>query len=388
MYFAEHRFLGDSVDIHQSLAEDPKSPNGHTASTMHLTNGLAVSYGEINGLAGDYFGLDKPISSEPNHEQMKKMFRRWFDMLDFSPAGKLKAEAIRKELNSTNEKALAVMSANSDNAADELAAVYKNNPLDITHLEDVSKDTRWAIGSTFMQLLEGNVDHFAAEARATYDAGHAVALELAAEGHLDIALAVNGFADHFLEDSFAAGHIRVPRREIAEIAKTNPISIPSFSKIINASSNVMHNEDGELGLWLESPSGEKWKSFGDGRLPGKDNSSNATTTNLDQCLKAVKQSIAEVHDAYNNKKVIQPSEFAAWHHAPIIAKVSEHPQNHAPLLKVQEGKLMRRVGGVSSSNYKLTRDLGEWVEFWTENFAQVEDQVKLMISKVWGRAFG
>lgn len=150
----------------------------------------------------------------------------------------------------------------------------------------------------------------------------------------------------------------------------------------------MHNEDGELGLWLESPSGEKWKSFGDGRLPGKDNSSNATTTNLDQCLKAVKQSIAEVHDAYNNKKVIQPSEFAAWHHAPIIAKVSEHPQNHAPLLKVQEGQLMRRVGGVSSSNYKLTRDLGEWVEFWTENFAQVEDQVKLMISKVWGRAFG
>lgn len=395
------------MDIHQSSADDPKSPNGHTASTMHLTNGLAVSYGEINGLAGDYFGLDKPISSEPNHEQMKKMFRRWFDMLDFSPAGKLKAEAIRKELNSTNEKALAVMSANSDNAADELAAVYKNNPLDITHLEGVSKDTRWAIGSTFMQLLEGNVDHFAAEARATYDAGHAVALELAAEGHLDIALAINGFADHFLEDSFAAGHIRVPRREIAEIAKTNPISIPSFSKIINASSNVsvlkhhsslhiitnhfpqvMHNEDGELGLWLESPSGEKWKSFGDGRLPGKDNSSNATTTNLDQCLKAVKQSIAEVHDAYNNKKVIQPSEFAAWHHAPIISKVSEHPQNHAPLLKVQEGKLMRRVGGVSSSNYKLTRDLGEWVEFWTENFAQVEDQVKLMISKVWGRAFG
>ncbi|PTD05054.1 hypothetical protein FCULG_00000105 [Fusarium culmorum] len=297
-------------------------------------------------------------------------------MLDFSAAGKLKAEAIRKELNSTNEKALAVMSANSNNAADELSAVYKNNPLDITHLEDVSKDMRWAIGSTFMQLLEGNVDHFAAEARAIYDAGHAVALELAAEGHLDIALAVNGFADHFLEDSFAAGHIRVPRREIAEIAKTNPISVPSFSKIINASSN------------LESPSGEKWKSFGDGRLPGKDNSSNATTTNLDQYLKAVKQSIAEVHDAYNNKKVIQPSEFAAWHHALIIAKVSEHPHNHAPLLKVQEGKLMRRVGGVSSSNYKLTRDLGEWVEFWTENFAQVEDQVKLMISKVWGRAFG
>ncbi|UZP40450.1 hypothetical protein NXS19_008266 [Fusarium pseudograminearum] len=162
---------------------------------------------------------------------------------------------------------------------------------------------RWAIGSTFMQLLEGNVDHFAAEAQATYDAGHAVALELAAEGNLEIALDFNGFADHFLEDSFAAGHIRVPRREIAEIAKTNPISIPSFSKIMNASSNeVDPNNDilapFELTVFSRSctpPEGPGWQAF-------------------------------------------------------------------------QEG--------------------GEWVEFWTETFAQVEDQVKLMISKVWGRAFG
>lgn len=238
MYFAEHRFLGDSVDVDQRSADDPRGPNGHAVSTLHLTNGLAVSYGEINGLAGDYFGLDKPISSEPNFELMKKMFRRWFDILDFSPAGKLRAEAIGKELQGTNEKALAVMNVNSENAAAELAAVYKNNPLDIAHLEEVSKDVRWAIGSTFLQLLEANVDHFAAEARITYNAGHAVALELAAEGDLATALALNGFADHFLEDSFAAGHIRVPRRGIAEIANNTPISIPSFSKIINASSNV------------------------------------------------------------------------------------------------------------------------------------------------------
>ncbi|EKJ68728.1 hypothetical protein FPSE_11096 [Fusarium pseudograminearum CS3096] len=147
------------------------------------------------------------------------------------------------------------------------------------------------------------------------------------------------------------------------------MSIILLLKLGLPTTQVMHNEDGELGLWLESRSGEKWKSFGDGRLPGKDNSSNATTTNLDQCLKAVKQLIKEVHNAFNNKKVIQPSVFLAWHHAPIIAKVSEHPQNHTP-------------------PHGPGRDLGEWVEFWTENFGQVENQVKLMISKVWGRAFG
>ncbi|KAJ4246063.1 hypothetical protein NW762_013808 [Fusarium torreyae] len=380
MYFAEHQFLGDTVSVHE------KSPDDHgnysrEAATLHLSNGLAVTYGEINGLAGDYFGLDSPISSEPNAERMKTMFRRWFDLLDFSPSGKLKAEAIKKVLSSTNDKALAVMRSDSENAATELATVYKDNPLDITHLEEVSKDMKWAIGSSFMQLLEANVDHFGVEARSTYDAGHAVALELAARGELSTALALNGFADHFLQDSFAAGHIRVPRREIAEISKHHTYVIPGFSKIINASSNVMHNEDGELGLWLESPSGEKWKAFGDGRLPGKDTSSKATTTNLEQCRKAVQQSIAEVHDAFNNRKIIEPSDFDAWSHAPILDKVSDNPDNHGPLLKVQDGKLWARVKGVSSKNYEVIDNLEKWVTFWLDNFSQVEDQVRLMVKK-------
>ncbi|KAH7467569.1 hypothetical protein FOMA001_g15787 [Fusarium oxysporum f. sp. matthiolae] len=386
MYFAEHRFLGDTVDVHQQSSGDHDSSPQYEAATLHLTNGLAVTYGEINGLAGDYFGLGKPISSEPNAERMQLMFRRWFDLLDFSPAGRLKAEAITKELSSMNEKALAVMRSSPENAADELAAVYKDNPLDITHLEEVSKDPRWAIGSSFMQLLEANVDHFGVEARSTYNAGHAVALEVAAGGDLKTALAVNAFADHFLQDSFAAGHIRVPRKEIAEIAKIHPYSIPflkheDIARVINASSNVMHNEDGELGLWLESPSGERWKAFGDGRLPGKVVSSEATSNNLDQCRKAVQQSIAEVHDAFNNKKAIKFSNFGAWHHAPIMDKVSVHMDNHNPLLKVQDGNLLMRVNGVSSGKYEVLDELTKWGAFWTDNFKQVEDQVRLMVMK-------
>ncbi|KAJ4310916.1 hypothetical protein N0V84_010720 [Fusarium piperis] len=365
MYFAEHRFLGDTVDVHEEVA------NRHGSLT--LSNGLVVTYGEINGLAGDYFGLDKPISSEPNAELMREMFRRWFDLLDFSPAGKLKAEAVMNEPRTMNDKALAVMRSGSENAATELAAVYKDTSLDITRLEEISKDDKWAIGSSFMQLFEANVDHFGVEARSTYDPGHTVALELAAKGELMTALTVNGFADHFLQDSFAAGHIRVPHREIAEIAK-----------IINASSNAMHNEDGELGLWLESPSGERWKAFGDGRMPGKEISFKATSTNLDQCLKAVQQSIAEVHDAFHNKKIIQPSDFAAWRHAPILDKVSVNPENHGPLLKVENGNILARVNGVSSQKYEVIDGIGKWINFWVSNFSQVEDQVRLMVKKALG----
>ena len=74
----------------------------------------------------------------------------------------------------------------------------------------------------------------------------------------------------------------------------------------------MHDEDGELGLWVESPSGEKWKAFGDGRLPGRDDTQKATSTTLHQCRKALQQSVKEVHDAYASKQVIQQPEFAVW----------------------------------------------------------------------------
>ena len=143
----------------------------------------------------------------------------------------------------------------------------------------------------------------------------------------------------------------------------------------------MHNEDGELGLWVESASGERWKAFGDGRLPGRASSSKATSTNLEQCRKAVQQSIAEVRDAFHNKKVIPPSEFAAWHHAPMLEKVSADPENHSPLLKVQKGELWMRVGGKSSKDYKAIDSITAWVTFWTDNFSQVEDQVRLIVEK-------
>jgi hypothetical protein len=66
----------------------------------------------------------------------------------------------------------------------------------------------------------------------------------------------------------------------------------------------MHEEDGDLGLWVQSPTGEKWKAFGDGRLPGKDGTGKSTSTNIDQCRKALRQSIQEVHGAFRTKHAI------------------------------------------------------------------------------------
>lgn len=237
MYYAEHRFLGDTISL-------PKEhePESHevpaTATPFTLDNGLLVTYGEINGFAGDYFGMDKPISSLGNLDKMKDFVQRWFDLLAFSPSGKPKAEALRTELKIVNDQADKVLRSPSGGTASELAAVYKNTPLDIWHLDNVSKDARWANGASFMQLLETNVDHFGAEARVVYNAGHAVALDIATSGNLTKALAVNAFADHFLQDSFAAGHLRVPRAQVMEVTKHETYTIPKFATIVNASSNV------------------------------------------------------------------------------------------------------------------------------------------------------
>lgn len=65
---------------------------------------------------------------------------------------------------------------------------------------------------SYLELAEINWDHFGDDALTAYSAGHEVALSKAYNGNLERAYTMNAFADHFLEDLFAAGHVRTPRR--------------------------------------------------------------------------------------------------------------------------------------------------------------------------------
>ena len=78
---------------------------------------------------------------------------------------------------------------------------------------------QWQTGSrtntpSYLDLSRLNFDHFGADAHAAYNAGHYCAMEEAAKpkGDLDVAYAMNAFADHYLGDLFSAGHMRTPRR--------------------------------------------------------------------------------------------------------------------------------------------------------------------------------
>lgn len=231
MYFAEHQFLGNALQLPEHGSANAVD-NSAKQNPFTLENGLITTYGEINGFSGDYFGLYYPISLQTSLEDKKQKFKRWFELLGKEKTGKLKAEAIRAELKDLNDKADAAIGSGKPG---ELAAVYKNNPLNITKLNTVSVSVKPVVGASFMELLQTNVDHFGPEARDVYNVGHAIALETAVNGDLQKAYALNAFADHFLEDSFASGHMRTPRKQLYVIGGTFSSLI---SSVINASSNV------------------------------------------------------------------------------------------------------------------------------------------------------
>ncbi|HEX2279369.1 MAG TPA: hypothetical protein VHN13_19925 [Candidatus Tectomicrobia bacterium] len=121
------------------------------------------------------------------------------------------------------------------------------------------------------------------------------------------ALFTNAFADHFLTDAFAAGHIRVPRREICQWAGQQGYS----KELAGALSKLLHDQDGHLktihgsghslalddteGLYVCNSLGKDWYTRCDGQLFVK---------NVDevpavrQPVEAIRESVKELLMAY------------------------------------------------------------------------------------------
>jgi hypothetical protein len=105
----------------------------------------------------------------------------------------------------------------------------------------------------YASLANENQDHFAPRSWARYLRHHSEALRYALERDLDGALVRNAFADHFLTDAFASGHLRVPRDTLVGL----PGAMPS---------RKMHDEENVQGLWVQNASGFVWRCYGDDNL--------------------------------------------------------------------------------------------------------------------------
>lgn len=157
----------------------------------------------------------------------------------------------------------------------------------------------------YLQLATYDYDHFGEDATQAYLVGHGLALKLASkatnENELLYAYAVEGYADHFMTDTFAAGHIRTPRKEL-QIACEN--LSPGFWAGIFANEDeeramlakLMHDHDGEKGLTMVNGRGEKWVAEGDKHFFTSDNSENRQ-----RVIAAVQLSADQIYTAYKTR---------------------------------------------------------------------------------------
>ncbi len=196
-----------------------------------------------------------------------------------------------------------------------------------THPEVNYPTCYWAIAVSsqdYLKLASTNEDHFAWDNILAYIYYHEKALALATSAHLNKdfdqfkkALFYNGFADHFLTDSFAAGHVRVPRRQVLNWTKDN-VDAPLKHFVSDALAMILHNYDGktlsgkEIGVLVRNSRGDEWTTHSDEEMntcrPDTDPSIRLPTT-------AVELSVNEIFQTFNTGE-IPSGVFSALRYAP------------------------------------------------------------------------
>ena len=172
---------------------------------------------------------------------------------------------------------------------------------------------------SYVELALRNVDHFGWHNIVAYCRYHTEAMALAASAdgreneNFRRALYTNAFADHFLTDGFAAGHVRVPRAEICDWAASQGLN----DKIAGALSKLLHDQDGHVdvhslhgeheegardssdGLQVMNSEGDAWHTYCDGQL-FLDGSEKSPA--VDRAVKAVADSVTELLFAWKRRQ--------------------------------------------------------------------------------------
>ncbi len=194
----EHKFIGERIELNQ---KDLK--------LLKLPNGVEITFGQIIALAGDFYGIPKHPIIDPS----KGMYQTASDrqqrfLAAYNSLARLPRHELRKELN----KLFTALNKESETGTSISAKEW-----------DKITGGKWLGGipikhGRMLKLAENNHDHFLPYAKDAYLTGYQLAIDKAREasGHdgseserlLHEAFSLDGFACHFLTDSFASGHIR------------------------------------------------------------------------------------------------------------------------------------------------------------------------------------
>ncbi len=293
-----------------------EGPDGNDLPPLYnftFPNGLQLTYGRINCLAGDFYGTYNPISDGTNLTDQISRFQAAYALLALDTDRQPQEAYDILAAAEPEFQAFADAVANGSNPS----AAYAALPDATADYEEITI-TRPLDEPGYLGLAAINFDHFGADARTAYNAGHYAALQVAASGDLLTAYSMNAFADHFLEDSFAAGHIRTPRRYLHD---TGDVGGPA-----DLCAKEMHDEDNAIGLTVSNLNGATWVSHGDNYLMDE-----VDRDNVAHAHNALQISVGEVLQAFKTGAVPDPSTFGAWNEAPTLESASSTTQTLVPL---------------------------------------------------------
>lgn len=350
----EHTAIGD-----QTLLRFEAGQPGIRAheSPLPLPNGLTLTYGQVIALGGDFYGLpERPIADGANAAERIERFTQAFDSLARLPAARAEAEQIlavmQEEIAAANQ---AIKDGRQPHEAydalgDSLSARWNR----ITGGGSFASDL-FPLGR-YLKLAASNWDHFGPWALTAYQAGHTAALQQAVKAHasgnerdLQLAYAMNAFADHFLTDLFSAGHLRVPRKALADTV--TPSDVGSLI------SRFMHDEDSKYGLAVRNAEGEQWRAYGDKRY-----FDTVDVANRRQVGRAVQRSADEVFQAFVDGHVPPIEAYAALRLAPDLRAAEQDlvPGNFAPLYYLDAKTVLRRKQVNDLNDRTRTADWWGW----------------------------
>jgi hypothetical protein len=205
---AEHTLIGDTVKLQLNLDRNKKACSAKD-TPFRLPNGLQLTYGEINALAGDLYAGQQPITE--TEENRAERFEEAWKTLAVNKRAVWEAKELLKFLTKEVTETGRPLQPN-----EKVSDIYKNLP-DVSGDLDRITSTRPPSIPRYLEINMMPWDHFGQDARGAYDTGHKAAIAHARchsgdhDGLLH-AYAMNAFADHFLADYFSAGHLRTPRR--------------------------------------------------------------------------------------------------------------------------------------------------------------------------------
>ncbi|MFO9236898.1 phospholipase [Legionella pneumophila serogroup 1] len=366
----EHKNLGDRVQLY---LPDHNSKAGIVK--LRLPNGSKLSYGEIVMYGGDMFGNPaKPISNCSEKNRLA-CFQAQFDAL-----GTLGNKQDKRCSNPLNQ--ITRLDRFFTDLAEEIEKSKQNGTNDWDYYKQhdsaISKElNKLTCGGSlisgfipfgnYIKLAEVNYDHFVPDSLIAYKTGHRFALETALKAYekkqqglideaqklLELAYAQNAFANHYLTDSFSAGHMRTPRRAIG-----HDILLPSVLNLLIA--NLMHNEDNQHGLNVVNHEGISWLAYGDGYLYKPEAELQRVVI-----LDAMQRSADSIHSTFMNGVI--PEHYPEMDVFPDYSKI-EQTNDTAPLFKVENGVLLKRVNNKDHYDH-------HWTKHWSGLVTLIEFQV-------------